>query len=229
MKSDVLETNKTPYQQKGWTRDSVFRYGGESGADQFEKGDEIVLDIDTEDNQILFKPLNNYEKHCKTYSKGRWVFLHDLTYLGEYGNYMKGNVVNDTVDSTVNPKTLRTPQDYRELSPDTMIKIVVDGHEGEVPLADLVILKFLLGRCNGTYLSSTHDLLKRFNSCFNGELVKNCWDCNNVSSYQDELIAKFFTANKRKEFQTKLAEKQKERESLDDEIQALQSELENIK
>ena len=64
--------------------------------------------------------------------------------------------------------TLRTEEDYRNLSPDTMIEVVIDGHRDEVPLADILILKHVVGKCNGSYLDWTYSLLKNFDGDIGG-------------------------------------------------------------
>ena len=45
----------------------------------------------------------------------------------------------------------QTPKNYRELTPDTLIDISIDGNEFKIPLGDLIHAKALIGVANGLY------------------------------------------------------------------------------
>lgn len=83
---------------------------------------------------------------------------------------------------------LRTEDDYRSLTPDTQIKVVIDGHEAEVPLADILILKHVVGKCNGIYLDDTYSLLKNFDSDMDGLNL----DFINISGMIEPYLNKYF-------------------------------------
>lgn len=138
-------------------------------------------------------------------------------------------VVADVLKRTT--QTKRTPQDYRELSPDTMIKIVVDGHEGEVELFDLMLATHAVGSvCMNPRPNQTWDFLvslfeeEGFNPICNGLNSEGSVEFIDTDKFKEY----YFISSKTKELKGKLESKQKEREALDSEIQALQSELENL-
>lgn len=123
----------------------------------------------------------------------------------------------------------KTPQDYRNMNPDDKIKIVVDGHEGEVSLFDLMLATSATGsvssypRPNETF----YFLKSLFEDSYFDPI---CDDLDTKGSIEfvntDQFKEFYFIGHKTKELKVKLASKQKEREDLDAEIQSLQSELE---
>ena len=54
----------------------------------------------------------------------------------------------------------QTPKNYRELTPDTLIDISIDGNEFKVPLGDLIHAKALIGVANGKYGDKLYNALK---------------------------------------------------------------------
>ena len=54
----------------------------------------------------------------------------------------------------------QTPKNYRELTPDTLIDISIDGNEFKVPLGDLVHAKALIGVASGWYGGLVYKALK---------------------------------------------------------------------
>ena len=54
----------------------------------------------------------------------------------------------------------QTPKNYRELTPDTLIDISIDGNEFKVPLGDLIHAKALIGVASGWYGGLVYKALK---------------------------------------------------------------------
>jgi hypothetical protein len=227
---DEVETEeyKTPFEQKGYTKDSVFRYNGELGsAHQLTHNEIVVLYYDDDSMSPAFKPLSEHGKNLSTAListslTGYYVRLNFLTYLGEYEDFMKTQNQTDVTEQPT--QTLRTPQDYRLMNPDDKIKIVVDGHESEVKLGDLISITAVGGASIGIYGYSLWSFL---HETF-GDITTFDGTKFDVGEKQIELFDEYFLPRKQKEIKEKLASKQKEREVLDSEIQELQSELEKL-
>ncbi len=232
----------SPFINAGYTDKTVFRVLQTYG--DLKEGELVVLSTDDATISPLFKNCNDGRYYM--YLPGTDDLVsQDLELVALDGIKegildADGNLLFSTYYEWVeskdevkeNPKLLRTPQDYRELSPDTMIKIVVDGHEGEVRLFDLMLATHAVGSvCMNPRPNQTWDFLvslfeeEGFNPICDDLDSKGSIEFNNAEQFKDW----YFIGNRCKEIQAKLAEKQKERESLDNEIQALQSELENIK
>ena len=86
----------------------------------------------------------------------------------------------------------QTPKNYRELTPDTLIDISIDGNEFKVPLGDLIHAKALIGVANGLYGYSIFKALKKV-------FDKDCVIINNhkyslirAVEAQDSLMKTYF-------------------------------------
>ena len=96
-----------------------------------------------------------------------------------------------------------TPKNYRELTPDTLIDISIDGNEFEVPLGDLIHTEHLLGVSTGTY---GYNIWKVFNEVLDKEktlLNNQVYSRNDTLEQQRELI-KIYFIDKEKKLRNKL-------------------------
>ena len=85
-----------------------------------------------------------------------------------------------------------TPKNYRELTPDTLIDISIDGNEFKVPLGDLVHAQALIGVANGKFGNLTYTALKEVLD--EGEVIFNTDDYGYVDTFraQESLIKSYF-------------------------------------
>ena len=86
----------------------------------------------------------------------------------------------------------QTLKNYRELTPDTLIDVSIDGNEFKVPLGDLIHAKALIGVSNGLY---GYSIFKALEKVFD----KDCVIINNhkyslirAVEAQDSLIKSYF-------------------------------------
>ena len=81
-------------------------------------------------------------------------------------------------------------KNYRELTPDTLIDISIDGNEFEVPLGDLIHAKALIRVSNGKYgysfFASLSDVFDK-----NG-IISDMYDYGETAHAQDSLMKTYF-------------------------------------
>ena len=79
-----------------------------------------------------------------------------------YGEFLVLEGIKENHDYTTSRFELieQTPKNYRELTPDTLIDISIDGNEFKVPLGDLVHAKALIGVASGWYGGLVYKALK---------------------------------------------------------------------
>ena len=101
---------------------------------------------------VCFK--EGFSGHSAEATVGSDVF-ENTKYKGQCWNFSEGwleLVVEDTCK--------QTPKNYRELTPDTLIDISIDGNEFKVPLGDLIHAQALIGVGNGKYGYNIYNALK---------------------------------------------------------------------
>ena len=95
---------------------------------QFKIGDVVVIE-DIEDNSF----------RCSNLGKSEYWYLDK----DEFKPYKKANEV---AKQTPKPETtLRTAEDFRKLTPETKIEVVIDGHKEMIPLFELLMVARLSG------------------------------------------------------------------------------------
>ena len=84
------------------------------------------------------------------------------------------------------------PKNYRELTPDTLIDISIDGNEFEVPLGDLIHAQALIGVGNGKFGYLIYTALKEVLD--EEEVIYNNhnYDCVDTTTEQDLLMKAYF-------------------------------------
>lgn len=133
------------------------------------------------------------------YNDGYVVKLDE--YIGIYDGYFifrdkhlelikaeKAPIVDSQVKVATKTQEIRTEEDYRKMCPDTMIEVVIDGHKAEVPLADILILKHVVGKCNGNYLNEIYSLLQNFDGDMGGLNL----DVIDISKKTDSYLKRYF-------------------------------------
>ena len=112
----------------------------------------------------------------------------------------------------------QTLKNYRELTPDTLIDISIDGNEFKVPLGDLIHAKALIGVSNGLY---GYSIFKALEKVFD----KDCVIINNhkyslihTADAQEALFKSYFIDK----------EKEAKKQALKDVISKLEKELSEL-
>lgn len=118
-------------------------------------------------------------------------------------------------------------KNYREMKPNNLIPISVDGNEFKVPLGDLVHTEHLLGKSTGTYgytlWNKIHETIDKDNTLLNS----NVYPKNTVTFELQKDLFKIYFIDKEKEAELS-AKKQSLKESIDkklEEISKLEKEL----
>ena len=149
----------------------------------------------------------SFDGHSAKATLGSDVF-ENTKYKGQCWNFSEGEL-----ELVVEDNCKQTPKNYRELTPDTLIDISIDGNEFKVPLGDLIHAKALIGVSNGLYGYSIFKALKKV-------FDKDCVIINNhkyslirAVEAQDSLMKTYFI-DKEKEAKEQalkeLIEKQRE-------------------
>lgn len=102
------------------------------------------------------------------------------------------NFMEDELELVVENNCKQTPKNYRELTPDTLIDISIDGNEFKVTLGDLIHTEHLLGISTGKY---GYNIWKVFNEVLDKEktlLNNQVYSRNETFEQQRELIKIYF-------------------------------------
>ena len=96
----------------------------------------------------------SFDGHSAKATLGSDVF-ENTKYKGQCWNFSE-----DELELVIENNFKQTPKNYRELTPDTLIDISIDGNEFKVPLGDLVHAKALIGVASGWYGGLVYKALK---------------------------------------------------------------------
>lgn len=114
-------------------------------------------------------------------------------YKGQCWNFSEGEL--ELVDKD---NCKQTPKNYRELTPETLIDISIDGNEFEVPLGDLVHTQALIGVGNGKFGYLIYTALKEVLD--EEEVIYNNHDYDYVNTtIAQDLLMKAYFIDKEKE------------------------------
>ena len=128
------------------------------------------------------------------------------------------NFSEDELELVVKENCKQPHKNYRELTPDTLIDISIDGNEFKVPLGDLIHAEHLLGVATGTY---GYNFWKGFNEVLDKEktlLNNQVYSRNDTFEQQRELIKIYFIDK----------EKEAKKQALKDVIKKQREELSNL-
>ena len=112
----------------------------------------------------------------------------------------------------------QTLKNYRELTPDTLIDISIDGNEFKVPLGDLIHAKALIGVSNGLYGYSIFKALKKVFDKDRVIINNHKYSLIRAVEAQDSLMKTYFIDK----------EKEAKKQALKDVISKLEKELSEL-
>lgn len=181
----------------------------------FKIGEIIVIDlIDCNDDY-----------KCYNLDKSEYWWLDE----DEFKPYKKVNEVA-TQGSKQTPKpetTLRTAEDYRKLTPETKIEVVIDGYKAMIPLFELLMLARLSGNVINRERPNTlfwfFDKLLRTDDV--DPLIELETDCDTRFTNLESFLDKFFIGNKKLEIEKEMQGKLDQIEKLRNEVHKLDAEL----
>ena len=178
---------------------------------EFKIGDVVVIDSIGTDGSYK----------CVALDKKEYWFLSE----DEFKLHKKANEV-----ATQTPKpetTLRTAEDFRKLTPETKIEVVIDGHKAVIPLLELLMISRLSGNVINSERPST--LFYFFDDLFSVDGVDPLCDlevnCDTRFTNLESFISKYFTHNKKLEVEKQLQDKLDQIEKLRNEVHNLDIEL----
>lgn len=181
----------------------------------FKIGDVVVIDLIDSGDSYKCSALDSTEY---------WWLDKD-----EFKPYKKVDEVA-TQGSKQTPKpetTLRTPNDFRTLTPTTKIEVVIDGHKEMIPLLELLMIARLSGNVINHERPST--LFWFFAKLFCTDDVDLALDldlnCNTEFTNLDSFLDKFFICNKKLEIEKEMQGKLDQIEKLRNEVHKLDAEL----
>ena len=171
-------------------------------------GDVVVIDfIDTD---------GSYK--CSTLDSTEYWWLDE----DEFKPYKR---VNEVAESD-QPK-LRTAEDYRKLTPETEIEVVIDGHKAVIPLLELLMISRLSGIVmNAKRPDTMFYLLDSLFGCHSiNPVVSLDLLCETEFTNLDSFLDKYFIGNKKLEIEKDMQEKLDQIEKLRNEVHKLDAEL----
>ena len=175
-----------------------------------------VGNIHYTEKQVYVCYKEGFDGHSAKETVGSGIF-ENTKYKGQCWNFSE-----DELELVDKDSCKQTPKNYRELTPDTLIDISIDGNEFEVPLGDLIHAEHLLGISTGKY---GYNIWKVLNEVLDKEktlLNNQVYSRNDTFEQQRELI-KIYFIDKEKEAKKQalkdVIEKQRE------EISKLEKEL----
>ena len=166
---------------------------------------------------LCFK--EGFSGHSAEATVGSDVF-ENTKYKGQCWNFSE-----DGLELKVENNFKQTPKNYRELTPDTLIDISIDGNEFKVPLGDLIHAKALIGVANGKYGDKLYNALK--DVLDKDGVIYNSHEYDYVETFHaQEALFKFYFIDKERE-----AKKQALKEVIEkqrEEIAKLEQELSEL-
>lgn len=138
----------------------------------------------------------------------------------------------DDLELVKQPEAYKQPvvKNYREMKPDTLIPISIDGNEFEVSLGDLVHTEHLLGNSTGSYgyhiWKAFHEVIDKDNTL----LDSNVYPTNTTTYKLQKYLFKIYLIDKVKQAELS-AKKQSLKQSIDkklEEISKLEKELDSL-
>ena len=186
-----------------------------AGGHEFKIGDVVVIDsIDTDGSY----------KCVDLDKKDYWWLSED-----EFKPYKKVNEVA-TQGSKQTPKpetTLRTPNDFRTLTPETKIEVVIDGHKKMIPLLELLMIARLSGNVlNHKRPNTLFDFFENLFSVDGADPVLDLdLNCDTEFTNLESFLDKFFIGNKKIEIEKEMQGKLDQIEKLRNEVRKLDAEL----
>ena len=175
---------------------------------EFEIGEVVVIET--------VEGVDSYKCFNLGKSKSWW--------LGDYEVKLHKKV-NEVAESD-QPK-LRTAEDFRKLTPQTEIEVVIDGHKKMIPLIELLMIARLSGNVINSARAST--LFCFFDDLFSVDGVDPLCDletdCDTRFTNLESFLDKFFIGNKKLEIEKDMQEKLDQIEKLRNEVHKLDAEL----
>ena len=149
----------------------------------------------------------DFNGHSARATVGSNVF-ENTKYKGQCWNFSE-----DGSELVVEDNCKQTPKNYRELTPDTLIDISIDGNEFKVPLGDLVHAKALIGVSSGKYGYNIYNALK--DVLDKDEVIVNnhVYEYIDTANAQDSLFKSYFIDKEKEDKEQalkELIEKQRE-------------------
>lgn len=115
---------------------------------------------------------------------------------------------------------------YRLMSPDTLIKVSIDGHEFEVPLGDLIRMQKLCGAANGKYgyelWDNVQEIIDKDRAI---QYNTTIYEVDEYADMEESLLEEYF---KPSENLKRKAEIQESLKVLEQQVMKLHQELESL-
>ena len=180
---------------------------------EFKIGDVVVIDfIDSTDG-------GSYQ--CSALDSTEYWWLGK----DEFKPYKKVSKAEGT--EQLEKHKLRTAEDFRKLTPETKIEVVIDGHKEMIPLFELLMIARLSGNVINRERPNTlfwfFDKLLRTDDV--DPLISLETDCDTEFTNLESFLDKYFIGNKKLEIEKDMQEKLDQIEKLRNEVHKLDAEL----
>ncbi len=185
----------------------------ETTTPKFKKGDKVKVVGETGAMNVKLGGIYTIVNPCH----------HTGSFEGKKNNYVS---LEDVEYGTPNEDCLELyikPRNYRNMKPTDLIKVSIDGFEGEIPLGDLIHTQALIGTSTGHFGSKLYSLLKAIDE--NG-ICRDVYPTIKVYKQQEKLMGEFFAIEAQKEadkadLKELISNKQNELKELQDKLNQL--------
>ena len=174
---------------------------------------------------VVIEDIDDGSYRCSNLGKSGYWYLDE----DEFKPYKKVNeAAKQGSKQTPKPETtLRTAEDFRKLTPETKIEVVIDGHKEMIPLFELLMVARLIGSVlNRKRPNTMFDFFERLFSVDGADpLCDLNLNCDTEFTNLESFLDKFFIGNKKLEIEKKMQKKLDQIEKLRNEVHNLDIEL----
>lgn len=199
--SEVIETNKEETEVNATKVETTTR--------KFKKGDKVKVVGETSAMDVKLGGIYTIVNPCH----------HTGSFEGKKRNYVS---LEDVEYGTPNEDCLELyiePRNYRNMKPTDLIKVNIDGFEGEIPLGDLIHARALIANAKGTFGYNLYMFLGKLDE---DDVVDYVYEDIEVFDNQEELMKDFFIIEADKaNLKELISNKQNELKELQDKLNQL--------
>ncbi|MEG2307115.1 MAG: hypothetical protein RSB94_07225 [Erysipelotrichaceae bacterium] len=178
---------------------------------KFKKGDKVKVVGETKAMNVKLGEIYTVANPCH----------HTGSFGGKKSNYVS---LEDVEIGTPNEDCLELyiePRNYRNMKPTDLIKVNIDGFEGEIPLGDLIHSRALIANAKGTFGYNLYMFLGKLDE---DDVVDYVYEDIEVFDKQEELMKDFFIIEADKaNLKELISNKQNELKELQDKLNQLEN------
>lgn len=181
----------------------------ENTTPKFKKGDKVKVVGETSAMHVKLGGIYTIVNPCH----------HTGSFKGKKSNYVSLEGVGYGTPNEGHLELYIEPRNYRNMKPTDLIKVSIDGFEGEIPLGDLIHARALIANAKGTFGYNLYMFLGKLDE---EDVVDYVYEAIEVFDKQEELMKDFFIIEADKaNLKELISNKQNELKELQDKLNQL--------